>query len=192
MSSALCLVGLLLFGITGFTLNHSAQIEARPTVASHLATLDPVLLARLQSQVSAVRQQRKSKAALPLELQSWLLRRWDVETVDKQAEWSDEEIYLSLPRPGGDAWVRLSLSDGAIEYERTDRGWLSYLNDLHKGRNTGTAWSWFIDIFAASTLVFSISGLFILKMHAANRPFTWPMVGMGLVVPLLLALLFIH
>ena len=54
------------------------------------------------------------------------------------------------------------------------------------------AWSWFIDIFAASALLFSITGLFILKMHAANRPFTWPMVAMGLLVPMLLALLFIH
>ena len=40
--------------------------------------------------------------------------------------------------------------------------------------------------------VFSVTGLLILKMHAANRPSTWPMVGLGLVLPLLLALLFIH
>ncbi len=86
----------------------------------------------------------------------------------------------------------MSLGDGEVEYERTDRGWISYLNDLHKGRHTGAAWSWFIDIFAAAALVFSITGLFILKMHAGNRPFTWPMVGMGLVIPVLLALLFIH
>ena len=90
------------------------------------------------------------------------------------------------------AWLRVSLADGEAEYERTDRGWISYLNDLQKGRNTGAAWSWFIDIFAAATVVFSITGLFILKMHAGNRPFTWPMVGMGLVIPVLLALLFIH
>ncbi|RKW98339.1 hypothetical protein D9B85_13640, partial [Corynebacterium diphtheriae] len=28
--------------------------------------------------------------------------------------------------------------------------------------------------------------------HAGNRPSTWPLVGLGLVIPLLLALLFIH
>ena len=134
----------------------------------------------------------KGKAALPAELQAWVRQRWDIDTAGREAEWSDDEIYLSLPRPGGDAWLRLSLADGEAEYERTDRGWLSYFNDLHKGRNTGTAWSWFIDIFAGAALVFSITGLFILKMHAGNRPFTWPMVGMGLVVPVLLALLFIH
>ena len=78
-----------------------------------------------------------------------------------------------------------------LEYESTDRGWISYLNDLHKGRHSGIAWSWFIDVFAVACLVFSVTGLLILKLHAANRPYladrrAW------LVVPVLLAILFIH
>jgi len=191
VSSALCLIGLLLFGITGFTLNHAASIEAKPKVTTRTATVDDALRAALLKELPAAKA-RKGKAELPAELQAWIQAQWAVDTAGRDAEWSDDEIYLSLPRPGGDAWLRLSLIDGEAEYERTDRGWLSYFNDLHKGRNSGAAWSLFIDIFAAATLVFSITGLFILKMHAGNRPFTWPMVGMGLVIPVLLALLFIH
>jgi len=191
VSSALCLIGLLLFGITGFTLNHAASIEARPKVTSRTATVDDTLRTALLKEVPAAKA-RKGKAELPAQLRAWIQAQWAVDTAGRDAEWSDDEIYLSLPRPGGDAWLRLSLVDGEAEYERTDRGWLSYFNDLHKGRNSGAAWSLFIDIFAAATLVFSITGLFILKMHAGNRHFTWPMVGMGLVVPVLLALLFIH
>ena len=191
VSSALCLIGLLLFGVTGFTLNHAASIEAKPKVTSRTATVDDVLRATLLEQLPEAKA-KKGKAELPVDLQHWIRKQWSVDTEGREAEWSDDEIYLSLPRPGGDAWLRLNLADGEAEYERTDRGWLSYFNDLHKGRNSGAAWSWFIDIFAAATLVFSITGLFILKMHAGNRPFTWPMVGMGLVIPVLLALLFIH
>jgi len=191
VSSALCLIGLLLFGITGFTLNHAASIEARPKVTSRTATVDDALRAALLKELPAAKT-RKGKAELPAQLQAWIQAQWAVDTAGREAEWTDDEIYLSLPRPGGDAWLRLSLIDGEAEYERTDRGWLSYFNDLHKGRNSGAAWSLFIDIFAAATLVFSITGLFILKMHAGSRPFTWPMVGMGLVIPVLLALLFIH
>jgi len=88
--------------------------------------------------------------------------------------------------------VRMDRASGEAELEDTSRGWVSYLNDLHKGRNAGTAWSWFIDAFAAACLVFSVTGLFILKMHAGNRPGTWPLVGLGLVLPVLLAILFIH
>jgi hypothetical protein len=188
VSSAMCLIGMLLFAVTGFTLNHAGQIEARPKVVSQQATLPDALLAT----VKATPHPAKDRGPLPAVLQEWAHTQWSLDTSDREAEWSADEIYVSLPRPGGDAWLRVSLADGEAEYERTDRGWISYLNDLHKGRNTGAAWSWFIDIFAAACLVFTVTGLFILKMHAGNRPFTWPMVGMGLVIPVVLALLFIH
>ncbi|WP_311221293.1 MULTISPECIES: PepSY-associated TM helix domain-containing protein [unclassified Acidovorax] len=186
VSSALCLIGMLLFAVTGFTLNHAGQIEAKPRVTSLQATVPAQVLGSVKPP------EGKDRAPLPPALQRWAQAQWSIDTADREAEWSPDEVYVSLPRPGGDAWLRVGLADGAAEYERTDRGWISYFNDLHKGRNTGAAWSWFIDIFAAACLVFCITGLFILKMHAGNRPFTWPMVGMGLVVPLLLALLFIH
>jgi hypothetical protein len=96
-----------------------------------------------------------------------------------------------MPRPGGDAWLRIA-ADGAAEYEKTDRGMVSWLNDLHKGRNTGGVWSWFIDIFAGACMVFAITGFLIMKLHAANRPSTWPVIGFGMLVPILLALLFTH
>ena len=191
VSSALCLIGMVLFSVTGITLNHAADIEAKPRITSRTAALEPELLRGVAQALPAAKE-TQGKAELPAQLQAWLQQTWDLATAGRAAEWSDQEVYLSLPRPGGDAWLRLRLVDGEVEYERTDRGWLSYFNDLHKGRHTGPAWSWFIDIFAAAALVFSVTGLFILKMHAGNRPFTWPMVGMGLVIPTLLALLLIH
>lgn len=192
VSSALCLIGMILFSVTGFTLNHASQIEAKPAITSQHGTVDGALRERLEKLQPGIQAQHKGRAPLPVELQAWVKAHWAIDTADRDAEWSEEEIYLSLPRPGGDAWLRLSLADGEVEYEKTDRGWLSYFNDLHKGRHTGVAWSWFIDIFAGAAMVFSLTGLFILKMHAGKRPFTWPMVGMGFVIPVLLALLFIH
>ena len=50
----------------------------------------------------------------------------------------------------------------------------------------------FIDIFAVACLVFCTTGLFLLQLHAGSRPTTWPMVGLGLVIPWILAILFIH
>ena len=188
VSSAMCLVGMLLFSITGLTLNNASLIEGKPSVVSRKAQAPAGLLneAELAAPIAA------KKAPLTPPLSAWVRKEWGVDAGDRAAEWSADEIYLSLPRPGGDAWLRISLPEGEAEYELTSRGWISYLNDLHKGRHTGTAWSWFIDIFAGATLVFCITGLFILKMHAGNRPFTWPMVGVGLALPLLLAILFIH
>jgi hypothetical protein len=187
ISSALCLLGMLLFSITGITLNHAGQIEGRPEVTTRTATLTDAARADLAAAPVA------KDTPLPAGVRQWAAQALSVDVpADAAVEWSPDEAYVALPRPGGDAWLRIDRESGEAEYERTDRGWISYFNDLHKGRHTGTAWSWFIDLFAVASLLFSITGLFILKMHAANRPTTWPIVGLGLVIPVVLALLFIH
>jgi hypothetical protein len=193
ISSGICLVAMLSFALTGLTLNHAAQIEAKPTITRLNGQLPATLLAPLKLQG----EQAEDDAAaahnpLPPAVRDWLSAQMALSVGSAPAEWSGDEVYLSLPRPGGDAWLRVALQDGKVEYEKTDRGWISYFNDLHKGRNTGAAWSWFIDIFAVACLVFCITGLFLLQMHAGNRPATWPIVVLGIVAPLLLALLFIH
>ena len=43
ISGALSMGGLLLFAVTGFTLNHAAQIEARPVVTTREAVLPVVV-----------------------------------------------------------------------------------------------------------------------------------------------------
>lgn len=186
ISSALCLLGMLLFAVTGLTLNNASHIESKAVVTSREAHLPEAQLQQLAAAPAA------KKAPLPASVAAWLDETLDASTAGKTAEWSPDEVYLSLPRAGGDAWLSIDRASGDIEYERTDRGWISYLNDLHKGRNTGLAWSWFLDIFAVACLVFSLTGLVLLKMHAGNRCATWPMVGLGVVIPLVLALLFIH
>src|SRR5687768_13729034 len=147
ISSALCLLGMLLFAITGLTLNNASHIESKAVVTSRQAHLpEPVL-----KQLTVPSGQKK--APLPPPVAQWLDDTFDAGAAGKTAEWSADEVYLSLPRAGGDAWLSIDLASGDVEYERTDRGWISYLNDLHKGRNTGLAWSWFLDIFAVACLV---------------------------------------
>ncbi|WP_420995785.1 PepSY-associated TM helix domain-containing protein [Cupriavidus sp. 30B13] len=186
ISSALCLIGMLLFAVTGFTLNHAGQIEAKPKVVTRTASAPAAL-------TDALRQLKHGdKGPVPPQLAGWLAATLDIDAAGREAEWSGDEIYVALPRPGGDAWVSLALDSGEVQYEQTSRGWISYLNDLHKGRNTGRAWSLFLDVFAAACLIFSVTGLFLLKLHAGGRMATWPLVGLGLAAPLVLALLFIH
>lgn len=181
----MCLVGMLLFAITGITLNHAAQINATPKVTTIEAKIPAAI-------VTGIKIPTAENAPLPEEIINWLNENQGIYTGTKNAEWSEDEIYLSLPRPGGDAWLTIDLSTGALEYELTERGWISYFNDLHKGRNTGTPWSWFIDFFAVACIIFCITGLLLLKRYAGGRPATWPMVGLGLVLPWILILLFIH
>lgn len=184
ISSAVCLVGMLLFALTGITLNNATQIKATLDVR----TLELELPASVLSQIEVP----EDKAApLPKVLGEWLMQH-DVFVGGRAAEWSEDEVYVSLPRPGGDGWLTLDLSSGEFLYEYTDRGWISFLNDLHKGRNAGTAWSWFLDVFSVACIIFCMTGLVLLYRHSGNRPSTWPLVGLGLVIPVVLIILFIH
>ena len=185
ISSAICLVAMLLFAITGITLNHSAAIEAKPETLTRRIEMPASVLRALGTR-------EEGTAPLPGTVGDWLSDVLPVSIGAQPAEWSADEVYLSLPRPGGDAWLSIDRESGAVEYERTTRGVVAYLNDLHKGRNAGTAWRWFIDVFALACLVFCITGLFLLQMHARQRRSTWPYVALGLALPVLLALLFIH
>lgn len=186
ISSALCLIGLLLFAATGITLNHAGQIEATPQVSTREVQMPASVLSRLKTPPAT------PDAALPPAVASWLADALSVQTAGRAGEWSEGEVYVALPRPGGDAWLSIDTDSGAVRYEKTERGWISYFNDLHKGRNTGVAWSWFLDVFAVACFVFALTGLFLLQLHGGSRPATWPVVALGVVVPLLLALLFIH
>ncbi|MFT3808985.1 MAG: PepSY-associated TM helix domain-containing protein [Micropepsaceae bacterium] len=185
ISGAICLVGILLFSLTGITLNHAADIESKPVVTTREATLPDALIA-------ALAKNEDRAAPLPDAVARFIDDQIGISVAGRPGEWSDEEIYVGLPRPGGDAFLTVGRSDGAVFYERTDRGWVSYLNDLHKGRNTGAAWSWFLDIFALACIVFSMTGLALLYLYARGRRSTWPLVGAGLVIPMLLAIVFIH
>lgn len=188
VSAAISLTGMILFSITGITLNNAAWIESSATTTRRQLTLPPELLQDIPENTdnSAVHM------ALPLALERHLNQFLGIRIDGRQAEISSDEIYLSLPQPGADAWLAIERDTGALEYEKRSRGWIAYFNDLHKGRHAGRAWSWFLDLFAISCLIFSISGLLLMKTHAANRPSTWPLLGFGALAPLLLMLLFIH
>ena len=185
VSAAVSLAGMLLFAVTGLTLNHAATIGATPQVTQRTGTLPRALLGDLAAPM-------REDAPLPASIAAAVKQSVGLDPGARPAEWSQDEVYVALPGAGRDAWVSIAKADGRITAETTWRGWISYLNDLHKGRNTGNAWFWFIDLFAIACVVFTLTGLLLLQLHARHRPSTWPLVGVSLAVPLLLALFFLH
>jgi hypothetical protein len=49
ISAAICLIGMLLFAVTGITLNHAGKIESKPVIHSASNTLQAELLAQLRT-----------------------------------------------------------------------------------------------------------------------------------------------
>jgi len=186
ISAAVSLAGMLMFALTGITLNHAASIPATPSTEDRTARLAPSLLHLLQAKPMA------PGAPLPGPVAAAVAQDVHLDPAGRAADWSDDEVYVPMPRPGGDAWVSVARTDGTIKAEVTRQGLVSLLNDLHKGRNTGLAWRLFIDAFAAAAILFTGTGLLLLQFHARHRKKTWPLVGLGLAVPALIAILLIH
>ena len=47
-------------------------------------------------------------------------------------------------------------------------------------------------LMAVATLLFALTGLALMALHAKRRPATWPVTALGLIVPWLLIALFVH
>ncbi len=186
ISAGLSLAGMLLFAITGVTLNHAAQIPAEPVTVQTTATLPTPLLERLADFPE------ETTDPVSDTLARWVQTELKVSIAGKPTETAPDEIYVALKGPGADGWVTIDRASGEAVRETTTRGWVAYLNDLHKGRDTGVVWYWFIDVFAAACIVFAITGLTLLWLHAKNRASTWPLVGLGIAIPVIIALIFIH
>ena len=186
ISAAVCLVGMLLFAITGFTLYHAADIKAEPKVVERAAVLPPELLRKAQAA-------REAGGPLPAEVRDWAREALRARApAAAEVEWSQDEAYVDLPGPGSDAGLTIDLGSGEARYEKTSRGAVAYLNDLHKGRNTGPVWKLFIDVFVVGCVVFCVTGLVLLQLHSWRRRSTWPLVAAGLLIPLLLAVFLVH
>jgi len=183
ISSALCLIALLLFSVTGFTLNHATQITAKPKTLHVEKDLSSAGIAALP--------QAKDGRPLPSGLRGEIRALTGVDTGHAPAQVSDGEIYVDLTTPGVDDSVTIE-QDGHVTRERTDRGLIAILNDLHKGRHAGPVWSLFIDLIAIACVVFAITGLGLLWLYEKNRRITWPLVAFGALLPFIIYMIFVH
>src|SRR5688572_12111983 len=184
MSAAICLAALLLFSVTGITLNHASAISAQPVVTNREAQLPQPLMNLIAGADPQVR--------VPGPILDWLDSEFDVDAGSASVEWSEEELYVSAPGPGRDAWVSVDRTSGEAKFVSTNRGWVAYFNDLHKGRNTGVVWWIFIDVVAAACLFFSITGLILLQIQARQRRSTWPLVAGGVAIMVAIMIFFAH
>lgn len=177
-------MGLILFAVTGFTLNHASQIEAKPVTTTIEKVLPAETLARLQS--------LQDKQAMTISQALAIKAATGIDARRIAADVDEDVIYFPMAEPGIDASMTIDRHDGSVVYERTQRGMIAVLNDLHKGRHAGAVWALFIDVIAIACVIFGLTGLGLLWLYARGRRITWPLVALGLALPFILYLLYVH
>ena len=149
VSMALLLL-MLFFAVTGITLNHPNWFSQSDQEPVREQTVIPSYLQPFDTQDPQWR----------LAAGHWLKSEWamDIATADI----AEDEISLVSKGPGTYRSVTLDLLDGKAYVETLDYGAVAVLNDLHKGRNTGIAWAWVLDLSAVLIVLFSLTGAYLL------------------------------
>lgn len=150
--SALAFLLLMFFSFTGLTLNHPEWFEERATeLPSQHFTLPAPVLAQVQQDLS-----QQHSAANPV--LDFLHGQAQTYGQFKSSEQLDDEMLIRLEGVQGNTDLTVNLRSGEVEVLTTPARLIDTVNDLHRGKNTGTSWRWLIDATAILILLLSLAG----------------------------------
>ncbi|GAA0362555.1 PepSY-associated TM helix domain-containing protein [Bowmanella denitrificans] len=176
------LFGLLVFFcVTGVVLNHVGWLDGGGKEGELDISVPPQWQALAQSPPQLI-------AAVG----DYLCQQHNLEH-PRAVEWSadDAELVLDYALPAGYALATLDLQGEVLLLEYHKGSWLGVWSDLHKGRHSGLAWSWVIDISAVLMLLFALTGLIILWQNRGKRRSGMLAAVLGALTPVLIYFLFV-
>lgn len=164
---------ILFFGITGITLNHPTWTFGDGLTTSTLNGTLPMtpVLADGTPDYLLISEFARSELAVHGSVDSF--------------ETLDGVIGISYRNPGYAAELFVQEANGSYELTVEQAGWVAAMNDLHKGRDTGTGWRWVIDLSAGFLVLVSLSGLLMQFFLRRRRRSAFISVGVGAAISLL-------
>ena len=156
--SMISFIIVLFFSITGLTLNHADYFQKSSIITEEKGTVD----------TSWVIQQDTLKIK-KLELVEFFRAKYKIKGAVQDFRIDDREISFSFKAPGFQADVFIEREDASYTLTITNQGIMGFVNDLHKGRDTGKVWLWIIDISAILMTLISLTGLILLLFLKKKR-----------------------
>ena len=138
---------LLFFAVTGLTLNHTDWFGSTQRAVQVKGRLNPAWVAGNVAKLEIVEHLRRSHRV------SGALSDFRID---------DGQCSISFKGPAYTADIFLDRRTGTYDLTETRMGLVALLNDLHKGRDSGRAWAWVIDLSAILMTLVSLSGLVLI------------------------------
>ncbi|GLR63598.1 PepSY-associated TM helix domain-containing protein [Marinospirillum insulare] len=172
-SSMLMLFILLFFTLTGITLNNRQWLPT-PQASQEMELALAEKFAEIPIETISAEMQGKA-------IWQWLKKDQGLSDGELNVEWYADEalLLLDVKRPGGYTAVEVFPAEQLVWYENQKLGWMAVVNDLHMGRYSGKAWSWFIDLSAVVMLFFTLTGFWLVLFHPKRRSRTLLLSGFG-------------
>lgn len=148
---------LLFFAVTGLTLNHAERFSATPRIA------------QLKGKVELNWVKAADASVDKLAVVEHLRQAHGVKGALSDFRLDESQASVSFKGPGYAADAFINRETGEYELTETRSGLVAALNDLHKGRDTGQAWSWLIDASAILMTLVSLTGLVLIWFVKRRR-----------------------
>ncbi|MBE5318654.1 PepSY-associated TM helix domain-containing protein [Pedobacter sp. MR2016-19] len=172
---------LLFFAVSGLTLNHADWF----TSGKEVVTKDSGSV-----NLKWVNQPDTNKIN-KLQLVEFFRSKHEVKGALSDFRMDDRELSLTFSGPGYLADSFIDRETGKYELTTTKFGAVAVINDLHKGRDSGKAWSWIIDISAVLMTLVSISGIILICFIKKKRLSGFIIAAVGTIVCYLIYRLFV-
>jgi uncharacterized protein len=148
---------LLFFAVTGLTLNHAERFSARQRIT------------QIKGRVKSDWIKAEDAAVDKLAVVEHLRQAHGIKGALSDFRLDESEAAVSFKGPGYAADAFINRETGEYELTETRSGLVAALNDLHKGRDAGRAWSWLIDASAVLMTLVSLTGLVLIWFVKRRR-----------------------
>jgi hypothetical protein len=146
------------FAVTGLTLNHQQWFAGQQKTTQTKGALNA-------SWVHTSRPESVSK----LEIVEYLRAHHKISSALSEFRVDDAQCSVSFKGPGYSADVFIDRNTGSYDLTENRMGLAAVLGDLHKGRDSGSAWAWVIDVSAVFMTFISVSGIVLLLFLQKRR-----------------------
>jgi hypothetical protein len=157
------LAALLFFSVTGITLNHPSWFfgETERSVQAH-GEMNAQWLNLADPRADSGGESDAGRRVAKLEVVEHLRKVHGVRGALADFRADERECMVSFKGPGYAADAFIDRATGHYDLTETIHGFIAIINDLHKGRDTGKAWSVLIDAAAVLMTLVSLTGLVLL------------------------------
>ena len=171
----------LFFSATGLTLNHPTWFGGDKQV---------VIKNKGNLKAAWVNPPDTNKIA-KLEIVEFLRKTYHVKGAVSEFRIDDFEVSVVFKGPAYSCDAFINRENGSYEISEIKMGIVAVMNDLHKGRDSGSGWAWIIDISAVFLILVSLSGLILLCFIKKRRVAGFIIGVVGLVICYLIYLIFV-
>lgn len=163
----------LFFSVTGLTLNHLEWFPERETLREQDGKLNPLW-------VNGADTSKVKK----LEVVEFFRSKFRVDGELNDFRIDESEISVSFQGPGYTADAFIDRQNGTFHLTERSLGFVAWINDLHKGRDTSQGWKWVIDFSAIFMTLISLTGIILLLYLKKKRlkGIIWLLAGLVLVM----------